>query len=56
VEFQHPAVHANAGSPGPGGGPAVWNGVDIDSMRVMLRAPIVDRFRLAAHNEDRLVT
>jgi uncharacterized protein (TIGR03435 family) len=35
---------------------AVWNGVDVDSMRMMLRALLVDRFGLAAHNEDRLVS
>ena len=34
----------------------VWNGVDIDSMRMMLRALLVDRFKLAAHTEDRLVS
>ncbi len=33
----------------------VWNGVDLDSMRMMLRALLIDRFKLAAHNEDRLV-
>lgn len=31
----------------------VWNGVDIDSMRMMLRALLMDRFLLVAHNEDR---
>lgn len=34
---------------------AVFNGIDIDSMRAMLRALLVDRFRLAAHTEERLV-
>ncbi len=34
----------------------VWNGVDIDSMRMMLRALLVDRFKLAAHMEDRLIS
>jgi uncharacterized protein (TIGR03435 family) len=34
----------------------VWNGVDIDSMRMMLRALLVDRFKLAAHTEDRLIS
>ena len=33
----------------------VWNGVDIDSMRMMLRTLLVDRFKLAAHTEERLV-
>jgi uncharacterized protein (TIGR03435 family) len=33
----------------------VWNGVDIDSMRMMLRALLADRFKLAAHTEDRPV-
>jgi uncharacterized protein (TIGR03435 family) len=31
----------------------VWNGVDINSMRMMLRALLVDRFNLAAHTENR---
>ena len=34
----------------------VWNGVDIHSMRMMLRALRIDRFKLAAHTEDRLVS
>lgn len=33
----------------------VWNGVDIDSMRAMLRSLLEDRFKLAAHTEDRPV-
>ena len=33
----------------------VWNGVDVDSMRMMLRALLVDRFKLSAHQEDRLI-
>lgn len=33
----------------------VWNGVDIDSMRMMLRALLMDRFRLAVHFENRIV-
>lgn len=37
-------------------GPAVWNGLDIDSMRMMLRRLVVDRFRLATHEEERLVS
>ncbi len=41
---------APAGWSGP-----VWNGVDVNSMRMMLRALLMDRFRLAAHTEDRLV-
>lgn len=32
---------------------AVWNGVDIDSMRLMLRSMLIDRFKLVAHEEDR---
>jgi uncharacterized protein (TIGR03435 family) len=39
----------------PGWNGAVWNGVDIDTMRMMLRTLLVDRFKLAAHQEDRLV-
>jgi uncharacterized protein (TIGR03435 family) len=42
--------NAVAGWNGP-----VWNGVDIDSMRMMLRALLVDRFKLAAHTEDQTV-
>ena len=48
-------VTAKAPSPDLSPGPAVWNGVDIDSMRLMLRALIVDRFRLQSHTEERLV-
>jgi len=33
----------------------VWNGVDVDSMRTMLRALLVERFGLQAHTEDRLL-
>jgi uncharacterized protein (TIGR03435 family) len=39
----------------PGWNGAVWNGVDIDTMRMMLRTLLVDRFNLVAHQEDRLV-
>jgi uncharacterized protein (TIGR03435 family) len=42
--------NAVAGWNGP-----VWNGVDIDSMRMMLRALLADRFKLSAHTEDRPV-
>lgn len=31
----------------------VWNGLDIDSMRKMVGALLVDRFKLAAHTEER---
>jgi uncharacterized protein (TIGR03435 family) len=48
-------VTAKAPSPDLAPGPAVWNGVDIDSMRLMLRALVIDRFRLQAHNEERMV-
>ena len=34
----------------------VWNGVDLDSMRMMLRSLLVDRFGLVTHNEDRQVS
>jgi len=40
----------------PGWNGPVWNGVDIDSMRMMLRALLVDRFKLAAHQEGRLIS
>jgi uncharacterized protein (TIGR03435 family) len=42
---------AQSGWSGP-----VWNGVDLNSMRMMLRALLVDRFKLEAHLEDRLVS
>ncbi|HWF09193.1 MAG TPA: TIGR03435 family protein [Bryobacteraceae bacterium] len=32
---------------------AIWNGVDLDTMRMSLRSFLVDRFKLAAHLEDR---
>jgi uncharacterized protein (TIGR03435 family) len=34
---------------------AVWNGLDIDSMRKMLGALLVERFKLVAHSEERPV-
>jgi uncharacterized protein (TIGR03435 family) len=34
----------------------VWNGVDIDSMRMMLRALLAGRFKLATHKEDWLIS
>jgi hypothetical protein len=49
-------VEAKAPSPDLTDGPAVWNGVDIDSMRMMLRAVLVERFHLQAHLEDRPVS
>ena len=51
--FQEDAL---AGSDAAGWNGPVWNGVDIDSMRMMLRALLVDRFKLAAHQEDRLIS
>jgi len=35
---------------------AVFNGIDIDSMRLMLRALLVERFGLVAHTEERPVS
>jgi uncharacterized protein (TIGR03435 family) len=32
---------------------AAWNGVDINSMRMMLRSLLKERFRLATHTEQR---
>ena len=46
---------AQEDSPAGWNGP-VWNGVDLNSMRMMLRALLMDRFRLVAHTEDRLVS
>lgn len=34
----------------------VWNGLDLNSMRMMLRALLRDRFGLETHAEDRLVS
>ena len=50
-------VEENAlGTPNPGGwNGAIWNGVDLDTMRMSLRSFLVDRFKLAAHLEDRLI-
>ena len=47
---------APAKDDGPAGwvGP-VWNGVDLNTMRMMLRALLVDRFKLSVHMEDRQV-
>jgi uncharacterized protein (TIGR03435 family) len=39
----------------PGWNGPVWNGLDIDSMRQMLRSMLEDRFHLVAHEEERLV-
>lgn len=42
------------GTVNPGGwNGALWNGVDLDTMRMSLRSFLVDRFKLAAHLEDR---
>jgi len=41
-------------SPAGWSGP-VWNGVDLDTMRQMLRSLLIDRFKLEAHAENRLV-
>lgn len=50
-------VEENAlGTPNPGGwNGAIWNGVDLDTMRMSLRSFLVDRFNLAAHLEDRMI-
>jgi uncharacterized protein (TIGR03435 family) len=42
------------GTVNPGGwNGAIWNGVDLDTMRMSLRSFLVERFNLAAHLEDR---
>lgn len=44
------------GTVNPGGwNGALWNGVDLDTMRMSLRSFLVDRFKLAAHLEDRSI-
>ncbi len=44
------------GTVNPGGwNGAIWNGVDLDTMRMSLRSFLVERFRLAAHLEDRSI-
>jgi uncharacterized protein (TIGR03435 family) len=51
VVAKAPVQDGVAGWNGP-----VWNGVDIDSMRMMLHALLVDRFKLTAHMENRPVS
>jgi uncharacterized protein (TIGR03435 family) len=46
---------AQSDAPAGWNGP-VWNGMDIDSMRAMLRALLEDRFQLKAHTEEQLVS
>jgi uncharacterized protein (TIGR03435 family) len=41
---------------GTGWNRPVWNGLDLDSMRKMLRALLVERFRLVAHTGERVVS
>ncbi len=41
-------------NPGGWNGP-IWNGVDLDTMRMSLRSFLEDRFKLAAHLEDRMI-
>lgn len=44
------------GTSNPGGwNGAIWNGVDLDTMRMMLRSLLVDRFKLSAHLDDRTI-
>jgi uncharacterized protein (TIGR03435 family) len=51
VQAKGPArADAPAGWDGP-----VWNGMDIDAMRSMLRTLLEDRFQLKAHTEEQLV-
>jgi uncharacterized protein (TIGR03435 family) len=45
---------AQEDAPAGWNGPS-WNGLDIDSMRAMLRSLLEDRFKLVAHTEDRMV-
>jgi uncharacterized protein (TIGR03435 family) len=49
-----PAEQNILGTANPAGwNGAIWNGVDVDTMRMSLRSFLVDRFKLAAHLEDR---
>jgi uncharacterized protein (TIGR03435 family) len=40
---------------GAGWNGPVWNGLDLDSMRTMLRALLIERFKLAAHMDQRVI-
>lgn len=39
----------------PYAGSGIMSGVDLNSMRMMLRSLLIDRFQLQAHTEDRLI-
>ena len=43
-------------SVGTGTGPSIAPQIDIDDLRLMLRALLADRFKLATHTEDRPIT
>src|ERR1039458_2974886 len=49
-------IVAKAPATGPPSGPNAAPPVDIDSLRLMVRAMLVDRFKLATHTEDRPVS
>jgi uncharacterized protein (TIGR03435 family) len=51
IAAKAPTQDDSAGWNGP-----VWNGLDLNSMRMMLRALLIDRFKLAAHMESRMVS
>jgi len=50
VEEHALGVTSPAGWNGP-----IWNGVDLNTMRMMLRSFLMDRFKLEAHMEDRMI-
>ena len=50
IAAKAPTLEDSVGWNGP-----VWNGLDVNSMRMMLRALLIDRFKLAAHTEDQQV-
>src|ERR1039458_9387508 len=49
-------IVAKGPATGPPSGPNAGPPVDIDSLRLMVRAMLVDRFKLATHTEDRPVS
>jgi len=56
VAAKAPVEEHALGVPNPAGwNGALWNGLDLDTMRMMLRSMLMDRFKLQAHMEDRMI-